>query len=84
MFPPSSVPRAASHEAPLPPLPLMSQWLKVGVPKVLNISAPEIELLSQEMQLVRTGEVLELYIPPPEETAVLLVSVQLVKVNTTL
>jgi hypothetical protein len=63
---------------------LISQWLIVGVPKVLNISAPEIEILSQRMQLVRVGEVLELYIPPPEEAAELLVSVQLVKVNATL
>ena len=79
MFPPASAPSAESQEAPLPPLPLMSQWLKVGVPLPLNISAPEGALLSQKMLLATCGEVDVLCIPPPL-LAVLLVKVQLANV----
>jgi len=82
MFPPPSVPSAESHEAPLPPQPLMSQWLKVGVVVLsLYISAPEGAVLSQKMELVMVGELWVLYIPPPPTPAVLPLNVQLVMVG---
>jgi len=81
MFPPPSAPRAGFQRAPLPPLPLMSQWLKVGVPVPLYISAPTGEVLSRKMQLATLGEPLVLYIPPPLPLAAFPVNVLLVTVG---
>jgi hypothetical protein len=55
----------------------MSQWLNVGVPLYLYISAPKGAVLSQKTQLVMAGELSSSYIPPPF-TAVLPLNVQLV------